>query len=61
MSEKAFDIQEYMIHGVERVVKEAIKATLKNPKESMFMEDHPGGCVLHEKRSLVESLLQKQR
>ena len=37
MSEKAFDIQEYMTHGVERVVKEAIKATLKNPKESMFM------------------------
>ena len=37
MSEKAFDIQEYMTHGVERVVKEAIKATLKNPKESVFM------------------------
>ena len=37
MNEKAFDIQEYMTHGVERVVKEAIKATLKNPKESVFM------------------------
>ena len=37
MSEKAFDIQEYMTHGVERVVTDAIKATLKNPRESVFM------------------------
>lgn len=34
---KAFDIQEYMTKGVERVVADAIKATLKNPKESAFM------------------------
>ena len=26
------DIQEYMTQGVERVVKEALKATLKNPR-----------------------------
>ena len=32
-----FDIQEYMTHGVERVVSDAIRATLKNPKESAFM------------------------
>ena len=32
-----FDIQEYMTKGVERVVSDAIKATLKNPKESLFM------------------------
>ncbi len=32
-----FDIQEYMTHGVERVVADAIKATLKDPKESLFM------------------------
>jgi len=32
-----FDIQEYMTKGVERVVADAIKATLKNPKESAFM------------------------
>jgi MoaA/NifB/PqqE/SkfB family radical SAM enzyme len=32
-----FDIQEYMTKGVERVVSESIKATLKNPKESAFM------------------------
>lgn len=32
--EKEFDIQEYMTKGVERVVADAIKATLKDPKES---------------------------
>ncbi len=32
-----FDIQEYMTHGVERIVSEALKATLKNPRESAFM------------------------
>lgn len=36
MSEK-FDLQNYMIGGVERVVTEALKATLKNPRESAFM------------------------
>ena len=36
MSEE-FNIQEYMTKGVERVVADAIRATLKNPKESAFM------------------------
>lgn len=36
MSE-VFDIQEYMTKGVERVVTDAIRATLKNPKESAYM------------------------
>ena len=36
MSE-AFDIQAYMTQGVERVVADALKATLRNPKESAFM------------------------
>ncbi len=35
--EKEFDIQEYMTKGVERVVSDALKATLKDPKESAFM------------------------
>ncbi|MCR5831319.1 MAG: radical SAM protein [Lachnospiraceae bacterium] len=34
---KEFDIQEYMTKGVERVVADAVKATLKDPKESAFM------------------------
>ncbi len=34
---KEFDIQEYMTRGVERVVADAVRATLKNPKESAYM------------------------
>jgi MoaA/NifB/PqqE/SkfB family radical SAM enzyme len=37
MAEKEFDIQEYMTKGVERVVADSVKVTLKNPKESAFM------------------------
>ncbi|MBR1931322.1 MAG: radical SAM protein [Lachnospiraceae bacterium] len=36
MSE-AFDIQAYMTAGVERIVKGALRATVKNPRESAFM------------------------
>ena len=36
MGEK-FDVQEYLTEGVERIVSEAVKATLRNPKESAFM------------------------
>ena len=32
-----FDIQEYMTKGVERIVADALRATLKNPKESTYM------------------------
>ena len=32
-----FDLQNYLIEGVEGVVSEAIRATLRNPKESAFM------------------------
>ena len=35
--EKEFDIQEYMTKGVERIVSEALRATLKNPRESAFL------------------------
>ena len=34
---KEFDIQAYMTAGVERVVKDSLRATLKDPKESIFM------------------------
>ncbi len=33
----AFDLQNYLTAGVERIVSEAVRATLKNPKESAFM------------------------
>ncbi len=36
---KEFDIQEYMSNGVANVVKSALKATLKNPKEAIFMAE----------------------
>ena len=32
-----FDLQGYLTKGVETVVADAVKATLKNPKESAFM------------------------
>ena len=35
--DKDFDIQTYMTKVVERILKDALKATLKNPKESAFM------------------------
>lgn len=35
--EKEFDIQEYMTRGVERVVADSVRATLKNPRGSAFM------------------------
>lgn len=37
MKERNFDIQEYMTKGVERVVKDSLRATLKDPAESLFM------------------------
>ncbi len=35
--DKDFDLQNYLIEGVEGVVKDALKATLRNPRESAFM------------------------
>ena len=35
--DKSFDIQEYMTRGVERVVSEALRATMKDPRESAFL------------------------
>ena len=35
--DKEFYIQKYMTRGVERVVADSIKATLKNPRESAYM------------------------
>ena len=35
--EAAFDIQEYMTKGVERIVKDALRASFRNPRESAYM------------------------
>ena len=48
--EKEFDIQEYMTKGVERVVADAMKATLKNPKESAFMLGFAGASAAASKK-----------
>lgn len=42
---KEFDLQEYMTNGVERVVSDAVKATLKNPRESAFMLSFAGASA----------------
>ena len=35
--DKTFDIQSYMTRGVERIVSDSVRATLKNPRESVYM------------------------
>ena len=35
--DEQFDIQNYLAHGVERVVRETARATLTNPKETLFL------------------------
>ena len=37
LNNEAFDLQAYVTRGVENVVRDALKATLKNPRESAFM------------------------
>ena len=34
---KAFDLEAYLTEGVQEVVKDAVRATLKNPREALFM------------------------
>ncbi len=35
--DREFDIQSYMTAGVERIVGDALRATVKNPRESAYM------------------------
>lgn len=35
--ESNFDIQEYLANGAENIIKDAISATFKNPKETLFL------------------------
>ena len=34
---EVFDIQDYLVNGVEKIVKDALRATLRDPRESAFM------------------------
>lgn len=57
MKEK-FDIQSYMTNGVFKIVKEAIKAALKNPKESLFLASFMTSVnKASEKRKEIEKLI----
>ena len=35
--EKNFDLQAYLTRGVEKIVADSLKATLRNPRQSAFM------------------------
>ena len=48
-----FDIQEYMTHGVERVVSGVIKATLKIPKESALWQNLPLPAAARQKKRRI--------
>lgn len=37
MAENKFVLEEYLLNSVENVVKDAVRATLKNPRESIYM------------------------
>lgn len=37
VADKEFNLEQYLTGGVENIVKSALRATLKNPKESAFM------------------------
>ena len=47
---EGFDLQNYLTAGVERIVSEAVKATLKNPKESVFMLRFAAACSAASKK-----------
>lgn len=52
-----FNIQEYMSNGVANVMKSAIRATLKNPKETIFMAEFARATKkASEKRKKSETL-----
>ncbi len=44
MDDKEFNLEEYMTAGVERIVKDAIRATLQDPRESAFMARFAISC-----------------
>lgn len=50
MSASDFNLQEYMTNGVENIVKGALKATLTDPKESLFMVQYAAASKEASKR-----------
>ena len=54
MDEK-FDIQKYLSGGVEQVVKDALKATLRDPRESAFLGKFAIAAAKASKKRTAES------
>ncbi|MFA7673137.1 MAG: radical SAM protein [Clostridia bacterium] len=56
MTKSTIDLEKYLSDGIEALVKEAIKVTLKEPKESMFMMSFMNAC---KKAALIRSRNEK--
>ena len=52
--EKSFDIQQYLTEGVEAIVRDALRATLRDPRESAFMARFAAASVRASKRRAAE-------
>ena len=48
--DERFDLQKYLTEGVEQVIKDALKATLKDPRESAFLVKFAVSCAVADKR-----------
>ena len=48
--DERFDLQKYLSDGVEQVIKDALKATLKDPRESAFLVRFAASCKAADKR-----------
>ena len=44
--DERFDLQQYLTEGVEQVLKDALKATLRDPRESAFLARFAASCAL---------------
>ena len=45
-----FDLQKYLSDGVEQVIKDALRATLKDPHESTFLAKFAVSCAAAAKK-----------
>ncbi len=48
--DERFDLQKYLTEGVEQVIKDALKATLKDPRESAFFVKFAAACAVADRR-----------
>ena len=48
--DERFDLQKYLTEGVEQVIKDALKATLKDPRESAFLVKFAAACAVADRR-----------